>query len=280
MNDERDGIQGALQVHLRLVRGGALPEARARALRGRHDEVHEASRRGVGEEGMRLWTSDEHFGHVRISELAGRPFPWGSEGVPAMNQELIRRYRAVTGDDGEGVVTFHCGDFAMGKIHDTIRIVEDLPGAHYLVAGNHDRCFPGFTRGHGRVQTPEEREGWASAYKASGFTLIWNYHAPLPSIVMHADDTGTPVLVSHFPYLGGGDSHEDEERFREFRAEDDGSWLICGHVHQAWRQRGKMINVGVDAWGGYPVTEGEIAALIEAGPRDLEPLSWDREVPA
>jgi len=35
-----------------------------------------------------------------------------------------------------------------------------------------------------------------------------------------------------------------------------------------------MINVGVDAWGGYPVPEEELAALIKAGPRDLEVLPW------
>jgi len=60
------------------------------------------------------------------------------------------------------------------------------------------------------------------------------------------------VLAYHFPYRG--DSH-DHDRYREHRPADEGAWLLHGHVHERWRQRGRMINVGVDAWGGYPVTD-------------------------
>ena len=39
-------------------------------------------------------------------------------------------------------------------------------------------------------------------------------------------------------------------------------------------QRGRQMNVGVDAWGGRPVAESEIAELVLAGPADLGPLAW------
>jgi calcineurin-like phosphoesterase family protein len=37
-----------------------------------------------------------------------------------------------------------------------------------------------------------------------------------------------------------------------------------------------MINVGVDAWGGDPVSEAQVVELIEAGPRDLPTVPWER----
>jgi len=41
------------------------------------------------------------------------------------------------------------------------------------------------------------------------------------------------------------------------------------------RRRGRMINVGVDAWGGYPVAETHLATLISEGKHALRPLPWN-----
>lgn len=89
---------------------------------------------------------------------------------------------------------------------------------------------------------------------------------------------GIEVQVSHFPYATDDPAlHRDAQRrthLDPWRPVEDGSWLLCGHVHEAWRQRGRMINVGVDAWGGRPVEEDTLCALIEAGPKDLPALPW------
>jgi calcineurin-like phosphoesterase family protein len=77
--------------------------------------------------------------------------------------------------------------------------------------------------------------------------------------------------MTHFPYEG--DSQE-RDRYSQARPRDEGDWLLHGHVHEAWRQRGRQINVGIDAWGGRPVSIDEITDLIAAGPRDLAPLPW------
>ena len=64
--------------------------------------------------------------------------------------------------------------------------------------------------------------------------------------------------------------------FPAFAGSDDQPLLgLHGHVHEKWRQRGRMINVGVDAWGGYPVTDTHLATLITAGENDLRPLPWN-----
>lgn len=78
----------------------------------------------------------------------------------------------------------------------------------------------------------------------------------------------TTVRVNHFPYKDYGDA-----RFPQWRPIDDGRWLVCGHVHQNWRQHGNQINVGIDAWGGMPVTEQQVINLT-ASIKDLPAIRW------
>lgn len=68
------------------------------------------------------------------------------------------------------------------------------------------------------------------------------------------------MLLCHFPYRG--DSH-DHDRYREHRPVDRGSWLLHGHVHDRWTQRGRMINVGVDATGFRPISVDDVAVIID-----------------
>jgi calcineurin-like phosphoesterase family protein len=218
---------------------------------------------------MEWYTSDEHYGHQRISELACRPFTSTEE----MNAELIWRFNERV---KKSETTFHLGDFAMGKIAETLPLVRQLNGAHILEPGNHDRCSRPYWHiaedehlGQRTEHSIKPMMAWARKYKDAGFLVVFtsSYSSWLDLPGNHQ------VTYSHFPYRGGGDS-SDSERFTDYRLEDKGLWLLCGHVHNAWRQRGRMINVGVDAWGGYPVHQDQITELIEAGPRDLDPLPW------
>jgi len=83
------------------------------------------------------------------------------------------------------------------------------------------------------------------------------------------------VSACHFPYQGDS---EVTDRFTDRRPGDRGGWLLHGHVHDAWRQDGRQINVGIDAWAGRPVDAGTLAALIDA-PRHLGPLPWTAATP-
>lgn len=38
-------------------------------------------------------------------------------------------------------------------------------------------------------------------------------------------------------------------------------WLLCGHVHEKWKVKRNMINVGVDQWCFYPVPLYELIKL-------------------
>ena len=68
------------------------------------------------------------------------------------------------------------------------------------------------------------------------------------------------VLICHLPYQG--DSGETE-RYARFRPADEGMWMLHGHVHERWRQQGRMVNVGVDVWDFTPVPEEVIARLMD-----------------
>lgn len=71
---------------------------------------------------------------------------------------------------------------------------------------------------------------------------------------------GKDVAMSHFPFLGN--EHDEREKFKLPRFQDVGQWLLHGHVHNSWKQKNKMINVGVDVWGHKPVSIKDIEKII------------------
>ena len=86
------------------------------------------------------------------------------------------------------------------------------------------------------------------------------------AIVDHPDPVviaGERLRISHFPYLI--DPHHDL-RYLEHRLDDDGGWLLHGHVHEKWRQNDRQINIGVDAWDFAPVNDDTLSEIITSGP--------------
>lgn len=203
---------------------------------------------------MRWWTSDLHLGHANICAYAGRPY----RHVEDMNMDLIERWNDRVAPDDEVYVL---GDVAMGHIADTLPLVELLHGAKRLVPGNHDRCWPGL-----RAKRKSAVDRWTGEYASVGFTIIDG-----PAEVQLV--AGDVVLADHFPYFGDS---QDEDRYTQFRPVDRGMWLVHGHVHEKWRQMGRMINVGLDAWGGFPVSESQLLDLIDRGEAELTPRPWRR----
>lgn len=188
------------------------------------------------------FTSDTHFGHHNIITYSRRPY----EGVEEMNDALVRAWNERVAPQD---VVYHLGDVAMGRLEDSLALIARLNGRKLLVPGNHDRCWAGHRK----------RGSWPQRYEEAGFELLDSQ----ASISL----AGREVTLCHFPYEG--DSHA-EDRYREHRPEDQGGWLVHGHVHERWRQRGRMVNVGVDVWGWEPVAASSVEELILAGPRDLD----------
>ena len=63
---------------------------------------------------------------------------------------------------------------------------------------------------------------------------------------------GQTVRLDHFPYKP---DPRYNFNYARWRPEDDGRWLLHGHIHEKWRQQHRQINVGVDAWHFTPVPE-------------------------
>ena len=195
----------------------------------------------------RWYTSDLHFGHHNIIRYSGRPFV----DVEEMNESLIARWNAVVGDGDEVWVL---GDVALGGWRETLpATVPRLAGRKILVPGNHDRCWAGSKHGS------QHRRAFLDA----GFDEIVD-SPPSRRIARRS------VLLCHFPYR---DADKTDLRYAEHRPRDRGDWLVHGHVHEKWRQHGRQINIGVDAWNYTPVHEDTVAALISDGPQRHERLT-------
>ena len=195
---------------------------------------------------MRLFTSDLHLGHANIIKYCDRPYT----SAVAMDDDIMDRWNEVVGARDEVWVL---GDLALGHLDSALERVARLNGKITLVPGNHDQVW----RKHG-----SKARRVKGLYKDVGIIV-----ADDPQYTQIGEQR---VEISHFPFRRG----REGDKFYAWRPEDTGQWLLCGHVHEKWRQRGRQINVGVDAWGGYPVAEAALAELIEQGPMDRDVIRW------
>lgn len=182
-----------------------------------------------------LWlVSDEHYDHTNVIRFDDRPF----KDVADMQQGMIERHNSVVSDDDE---VWHIGDFSMSE--KTVPfILPQLKGKHHLVMGNHDKCHPC----HGK-----KFEAAKQRYHLYGFLGIYqelhNFHG---------------FLVNHMPYVGQEDGAHGT-KFSQYRPIDKGQWLLCGHVHTAWKTKDRMINVGVPQWNYTPISLDEVKEIVD-----------------
>ena len=175
------------------------------------------------------FTSDTHFGHKNIIKYCNRPFA----DVDEMNKALIDNWNDVVRPSDE---VYHLGDVSLGQIKDTLPLAKQLHGHKFLVRGNHDRCW--------------QNADWMAAYQDVGFKICQDS--------LHFDD----FVVCHFPYTG--DSQADD-RYVSDRPVDEGKWLLHGHVHDEWKIKDRLINVGVDVWDYHPVSYDVLNEIRSSG---------------
>lgn len=181
---------------------------------------------------MIYFTSDHHFSHQNILKYCNRPF----KSIDEMNEEMFRRWNETVGVDD---IVYYLGDFSL-SIKPLEKYLHLLNGKKYLISGNHDQCHPC----HGsRAYRLKEK------YIDCGFDLV------TPKLELLIKDQW--VLMHHMPY-----KDDKDLRYPEYRPTDKGQWLLHGHVHDKWKIRDRMINVGVDVWNFYPVSIDKIIELI------------------
>lgn len=190
-----------------------------------------------------FFSSDLHLGHQNANVLCGRPY----SSVEEMNEDIIFRHNSVVKPED---MVYYVGDVCLGKLAESLPLLHQLNGTKMLILGNHDR--PSMAYHHKKA---DDRSKWMKTYQEYFPAIFEQIELPL--------FTEEGVLVSHYPY-GDPDfkDHAYEGRFASILPKNEGKWLIHGHVHGALKVKGRQINVGVDAWNGYPVSFDTIQSII------------------
>lgn len=207
------------------------------------------------------FTSDLHLGHQNVIKYCNRPY----DSVDEMNEDIIRRINSLVGNDDDLYIV---GDVCMGKIHETLELIKQINGLKILIVGNHDRPWGEFDDDLRLIES--EPHPWYDRYREAGFVNI-SGHLSFPL-------TSRSILteVCHLPYRGEVEAERHDDKHDARKLEDEGNWLVHGHTHGLWRQRGRMIDVGIDAWGGWPVSFAQVEYLIDNGENNREPIPWVR----
>ena len=87
-----------------------------------------------------------------------------------------------------------------------------------------------------------------------------------PAPVRREREPPTPGQDVYYPLEKPRPQSRYDLKFMQYRPQDDGGWLLHGHIHEKWRQNGRQINVGVVAWHFAPVSDDTICEMIKAGP--------------
>ena len=187
-------------------------------------------------------TSDQHYFHEKALErMPNRVF----SSIETMNLTMISNHNNIITDND---LVIMLGDFVMGKKWENIPIIcSVLKGKKVLIYGNHDMAFNDERLG--------KKEAAKQLYLENGIYKLYEGHVKLEQILkdcgfIYTQDISS-VVLSHFPF----ESEEHGHKYRHLYVKDEGQLLFSGHSHQLLpiiRQRN--LNVGVDAWGMFPIS--------------------------
>lgn len=180
-----------------------------------------------------FYTSDLHFGHARMLDFRAY------DSIEEHDEAIVWNWRdAVRKED----IVYVMGDLTLKSPAQALKTIGSLPGRKRLIVGNHDGIHPMF-----KTDTK-----WESEHRAV-FESIWPFG--------RRRIAGREVLLSHFPYTA---DHGFEARYPQWRLPDLGAILLHGHTHSTEKVTSDHeIHIGLDAWEMTPVSEIEVAALIE-----------------
>jgi len=167
-----------------------------------------------------FFTADEHYDHTNINRYCGRPF----RSVTEMNEHLIAQHNAkVTADD----ITFHVGDFYLGRAEGVLKIISRLNGTHWFIPGSHDKWL--------------ERK----TLLTQGLAIT----KPLLELKMFDPH----IICCHYAMRVWAKSHFN-------------SWHVYGHSHGKLPPEGKSWDVGVDNNAFAPVSYEELVEIMKNRP--------------
>jgi len=193
--------------------------------------------------GQRLWfTSDTHYNHANICSSTTE---WSNpvtlrdfKSLEQMNATLVGNINEKVGQDD---ILFHLGDWSFGGFEQIQKFRDQLVCKNiHLILGNHDHHIANNRDG---VQSL-----FSSVNKYLDLVVKYNVGTPLQSDVRFA--------LMHFPIA----SWDNMAR---------GAIHLHGHVHfdpSMRLQEGKMMDVGCEGNGLYPIDMSEILSIMRDRP--------------
>lgn len=222
--------------------------------------------------------SDPHFGHKNILKYCPRPYA----DLVEMERELVKNYNETVGPND---VCYWLGDcFFCGTLKAT-EIMKKLNGYKILIRGNHDWSAEKMKK-VGFDEVHDKGEIWIDGthinlchfpYKPRTDDINPKVLDRIQQLKAEARATGNDsksqfnAAATEFVTQGLLTEEQLERlvshdmRYWSRRYEDNGNWLLCGHVHSSWAQKNKMINVGVDVRNYRPISLEEIKEIINGG---------------
>lgn len=191
---------------------------------------------------MIFFSSDSHFFHHNIISYCDRPF----SSKEHMNEVMVQRWNESIGPDD---TIYYLGDFSLSFMA-VEKIMPKLNGIKYLIPGNHDLCHS-FNK---KSRKPENLLMWKQKYQDHGWIVLpERVDIDLPGI--------GNIQMCHHPFMENNVG-DFVDKYAKWRPQDDGRWLLCGHIHEKWLTKGRQINVGVDVWDFRPVSLTQIVDII------------------
>lgn len=197
----------------------------------------------------RVWfTSDLHLGHDRVRGYCGRPF-WN---VDEMDDVLIQRFNSCVGKDD---VAYILGDFTLGE--NIIRYLWRLNGTKLIVPSlDHDKR-------------------WVDGLAGKDIQNIIVVLPPLHFVRyprFAVEGRGLWVTLCHYEMASWPASHYNQGG----KDKKIVSVQLHGHHHgNHLPTRLGQLDVGVDAWDGYPLSLEDVVKLVNDGIAKYP--GWTRE---
>lgn len=193
---------------------------------------------------MIYFTSDWHIGHENVLRYSKRPF----SDIDRMADALVTRFNATV---PPGSTTYFLGDmgFSQEKIH---KVLTQLNGGpKVLILGNHDKNATAMLRAGFDLALHS-----ATLYIANQQVTL--SHCPLPGL--YREDTSSMERSI-------GENWHGEKRQIRFQVPSVGQFHLHGHIHspnggKSTTILGRQMDVGVDAHGYKPVSQGQVESWI------------------
>jgi calcineurin-like phosphoesterase family protein len=201
-----------------------------------------------------IWlSSDFHFFHKNVIKMCGRPF----QNLHEMHETIISNWNDRVKSNENAYIL---GDVGMCGYSLLKHLIPRMNGNKILILGNHDKAAHRMLE----VGFQEVKENiWIEIGNRQKIFLSHYPFHPMSSFQKFTDEDGQEKIK--IEYLNN--QYIDMRYMHKRMVNDGNSWLIHGHVHNAWIQNGKQINVGCDVWDFKPVSHEKILQMIERGPQ-------------